>query len=92
VSENNDENRPESAEELDTTSVRRHSKLETVLSTFERNHAFILALVIIIPFIYLTASVIESKSYDMFKDLSAVWGIWVGAVIGYFFGSKQVEV
>lgn len=28
---------------------------------------------------------------DYFRDISSIYGAWVGIVIGYFFGSRKVE-
>jgi hypothetical protein len=48
-------------------------------------------MVIIVPFIFFTAYIIITDKIEMFKDIAAVWGAWVGSVIGYFFGARQVE-
>jgi len=31
------------------------------------------------------------KDVETLKTVSAIWGVWIGAVIGYYFGSKPVE-
>ena len=32
------------------------------------------------------------KNIDIFKDVSAIYVGWIGISLGYFFGSKQVDV
>jgi IS1 family transposase len=54
--------------------------------------AFIIALAIIIPFVVLTyVLLVHLERMDYFKETAAVYGAWVGIVIGYFFGSRKVE-
>ena len=42
-------------------------------------------------FIFFTYFTITSDNPNAFSDVAGVWGVWVGSVIGYFFGSRQVE-
>lgn len=56
------------------------------------DRSFVIALFIIAPFIILTfIIIIYLRNIEYFKDVSAVYGAWVGIAIGYFFGSRQVE-
>jgi len=32
------------------------------------------------------------RDLETLKTISAIWAPWVGAVIGYFFGTRQVEM
>jgi hypothetical protein len=51
-----------------------------------------MALVVIVPFIIVFSSVVFLLNMDTLKTISAIWAPWVGAVIGYFFGTRQVEM
>jgi uncharacterized membrane-anchored protein YhcB (DUF1043 family) len=53
--------------------------------------SFIIAIVVVGSFVYFTAITISPKTPEAFKDIAAIWGVWVGSVIGYYFGSRQVE-
>jgi hypothetical protein len=54
--------------------------------------AFVIALVIIGSFVILTFFLLlHLRNIEHFKEASAVFGAWVGLVIGYFFGSRKVE-
>lgn len=66
-------------------------KLADIFQSILSDRAFILAVILIIPFIFFTAYIIIFDKLETFKDVSAVWGAWVGSVIGYFFGSRQVD-
>jgi hypothetical protein len=59
--------------------------------TFD-DRTFIIALVVIVPFITVFSLVVLYRDLETLKTLSAIWAPWVGAVIGYFFGTRQVEV
>jgi hypothetical protein len=55
-------------------------------------HAFYIGILIIVPFTVLTFIVLlVLRDIEFFKDISAIYGAWVGIVIGYFFGSRKVE-
>ncbi len=61
-------------------------------STSTDKNAFIIAIIIILSFIAFSGILILIfKDIEAFKDISAIWGVWVGIVIGYFFGSRKVE-
>ena len=65
-------------------------ELRELLSDFG---AFIIALIVIVAFIYFTYVILNQvKSFEQFKDIAAIWGVWVGSVIGYFFGSRPVDI
>lgn len=55
------------------------------------NEPFFIALTIILPFIAITIWLIASGSIEFFQEIAAVWGVWVGTVLGYYFGSRPVE-
>ncbi len=64
----------------------------TILFRILEDRSFILALVVIVPFIILTFLIIlYLREIEIFKDVAAVYAGWVGGVIGYFFGSRQVD-
>jgi hypothetical protein len=52
---------------------------------------FIIAMVVIVAFIYFTGITVSPDNPNAFNDVAGIWGVWVGSVIGYFFGSRQVE-
>ena len=63
-----------------------------ILFRILEDRSFIIALVVIAPYIILTfVIIIYLRDIEIFKDVSAVYVGWVGAVIGYFFGSRQVD-
>jgi cobalamin biosynthesis protein CobD/CbiB len=54
--------------------------------------AFYIGILIILPFTVLTFIILLIlRDIEFFKDISAIYGAWVGIVIGYFFGSRKVE-
>jgi hypothetical protein len=53
--------------------------------------SFLIALVVIIPFVVFTGMIIFFGIFENLKDLISIWTAWVGSVIGYFFGSRPVE-
>lgn len=53
--------------------------------------AFLIALAIIIPFIIITVWLVGTHDTNSFKEISSVWGVWVGSVLGYYFGSRPVD-
>lgn len=54
--------------------------------------AFTIGLAVIIPFTILTfVLLLVVRDLDSFKDVGAIYGAWLGIVIGYFFGSRKVE-
>jgi hypothetical protein len=55
------------------------------------NEPFWIALLIVVPFIAITIWLIYDKNLDAFKDIASVWGVWVGTVLGYYFGSRPTE-
>lgn len=56
------------------------------------DRSFVLALVIIIPYIIISALIVfYLRDIQMFREVSLVFVGWVGSVIGYFFGSRQVD-
>ncbi|MGC2572385.1 MAG: hypothetical protein WA364_12820, partial [Candidatus Nitrosopolaris sp.] len=68
-------------------------KKEQLLFRILEDRSLIVALVIIVPFIVLTFLIILAlRNIEMFKDVSAIYAGWIGISIGYFFGSKQVDV
>jgi hypothetical protein len=67
------------------------SERGSVLRGLIKDRAFILALVVILPFVYFTGVTLTPTNIAVFKDIAPVWGAWVGSVIGYFFGARQVE-
>ncbi len=75
-------------EEKNKSNKEKCNFCEVVKSLFS-DTAFILALIIIISFGAISASVLNQ--IEIFKTVSSIWGAWVGAVIGYFFGSRPVE-
>ncbi|CAN5307496.1 hypothetical protein BH18THE2_BH18THE2_09310 [soil metagenome] len=52
---------------------------------------FIIAMVVIAAFIYFTGITVSPDNPNAFNEVAGIWGVWVGSVIGYFFGSRQVE-
>lgn len=55
------------------------------------NEPFWIALLIIVPFVGITLWLIYLNNIDAFKEIASVWGVWVGAVLGYYFGSRPME-
>jgi|SRR5688500_1674738 len=52
---------------------------------------FVVALIVIVSFILVFSLVVFFKDLETLKVMSAIWGTWVGSVIGYFFGTRPVE-
>jgi hypothetical protein len=70
----------------------KDSKWYNGLSDFVSDFGpFVIAMVVIASFIYFTGITVSPDSPDAFRDVAGIWGVWVGSVIGYFFGSRQVE-
>jgi len=66
---------------------------ERILLRILEDRSLIVALVIIVPFIVLTFLIILFlRDIETFKDVSAIYAGWIGISLGYFFGSKQVDV
>lgn len=56
------------------------------------DRSFVLALVIIVPYLIISALIVfYLRDIQMFREVSLVFVGWVGSVIGYFFGSRQVD-
>jgi hypothetical protein len=56
------------------------------------DRSFILALIIIGSYIIISAfTIFYLRDVQVFREVSLVYVGWVGAVIGYFFGSRQVD-
>ena len=55
------------------------------------NKTFVIALLVVVSFIILFTLVVFLKDMDTVKVVAAIWGSWVGAVIGYFFGARPVD-
>jgi cell shape-determining protein MreC len=56
------------------------------------DRVLIIALVIIIPYIIISSLIIfYLRDVQTFKEVTAIYAGWVGSVIGYFFGSRQVD-
>ncbi|HET7148501.1 MAG TPA: hypothetical protein VFI73_08400, partial [Candidatus Nitrosopolaris sp.] len=56
------------------------------------DRSFTLALIIIGSYIIISALIIfYLRNVDVFREVSLVYVGWVGAVIRYFFGSRQVD-
>jgi uncharacterized membrane protein len=55
------------------------------------NKTFFMAILMIISFILIFTATLFTRDDATLKTVSAIWGTWVGAVIGYFFGSRQVD-
>ena len=72
----------------ENTGSRWYNNLRTFVSDFG---PFTIAMVVIAAFIYFTGITVSPDSPNAFKDVAGIWGVWVGSVIGYFFGSRQVE-
>ena|SRR5215207_6404787 len=58
--------------------------------TAQDNQAYRIALVIIISFIVVFVFVLLI-SPSLIKDVGAIWGVWIGTAIGYFFGNRPVD-
>lgn len=73
-----------------------HMSVETKRKIFFRifeDRSFIIALVIIVPYIILTyLLVLYLRNIEDFKDVSAIYGAWIGIAIGYFLGSRPVQL
>jgi uncharacterized membrane protein len=54
---------------------------------------FLIAIVMIVGFIYLTNMLIlpATPSTDLVELLAAVFGGWIGAIIGFYFGQRPVR-
>ena len=75
----------EIAEQIDKVELREIKKGRII------NEPFWIALLIIVPFIVITIWLISTSNIDAFKDIASVWGVWVGTVLGYYFGSRPME-
>ena len=73
--------------------VSEKKEKDRILFRILEDRSLIIALVIIVSFISLTFLIIlVLKNIDIFKDVSAIYVGWIGISLGYFFGSKQVDV
>ena len=63
-----------------------------IMSQFAENIAktLIWAFIIFVAAIIIL-SALGRASYDNIQIVGAIWGPWVGAVVGYYFGSKPTE-
>lgn len=67
-------------------------EVDTSEKKFPRyNEPFWIALIIVIPIIAITFWLISINKIDAFKEIASVWGVWVGTVLGYYFGSRPTE-
>jgi len=53
--------------------------------------SFVVAMTVIVSFVIVFGLVTFYKDIETLKTVAAIWGVWIGAVIGYYFGSKPVE-
>lgn len=51
-------------------------------------HVFFIAKIIILAFSIIFGYAVVNEIGD--ETLKTIWGVWIGAVIGYFFGSRPV--
>lgn len=58
-------------------------------SSFD-NKPFWITILLIFSFFAAFVIVIILKP-DLFKDIAALWGLWIGTALGYFFGSRPVD-
>jgi hypothetical protein len=55
------------------------------------NYVFTIAFTVIIGFITIFLVVLVFKDNETLQTVSSIWGVWIGAVIGYYFGARQVS-
>lgn len=55
------------------------------------NYVFIVAFTVIVGFIMIFLIVLIFKDNQTLQTVSSIWGVWIGAVIGYYFGARQVS-
>jgi hypothetical protein len=54
------------------------------------NKPFIITMLLIVSFFFAFLIIMAFRP-DLLNDIAAIWGGWIGAAIGYFFGSRPVE-
>ncbi|WP_148687524.1 hypothetical protein [Candidatus Nitrosocosmicus hydrocola] len=79
-----------------TKKINTDDKLSKKSKSSKKSHsdraAFAIALTIILSYSILSfLLLLWLHNIEYFKDVSAIYGAWVGIAIGYFFGSRKVE-
>ena len=68
----------------------KNSILVSLLSLSRENQSFYIALIVVGAFAVIYGITLLNQPENIEK-VGTLWGTWVGAVIGYFFGSRPVE-
>jgi hypothetical protein len=61
-----------------------------VFKTLLLDMPYSITIILIVSF-FAAFIIVMAYNPDLFRDISAIWGAWIGTAIGYFFGSRPVE-
>jgi hypothetical protein len=76
-----------------STSILQKSPKKSRRQTLSDRGAFTIAIAIFASYTILSFFILWNlNNIEYFKDVSSIYGAWIGIVIGYFFGSRKVEV